>query len=69
MKTQNIIPASIEMRAMKFISKGVDVIEAVKMAIEEEMNFLGSLYDGGFLSERGKKVNDIMMPIVYEKLK
>lgn len=67
MKTQNILPETIEMRAMNHINKGVEIIEAVKLAIEEELNFLASLYDGGFVSERGNKVTEIMSNRIWKK--
>lgn len=64
----NILPATIEMRAIKFISKGFQVIEAVKMAIEEEHNMICSLItDAGFPSEKGKKVTEIMSSRIWRK--
>lgn len=65
---KNPISETIEMRAIAHINKGVDVIEAVKLAIEEENDMICSLYESGFLSERGKRVADIMRPLVRKQI-
>jgi len=36
----NLLPASIELRALKFMETGKDAIEAVQLAIEEENNMI-----------------------------
>lgn len=37
---QQLLPITIEMRALAHMEKGVEVIEAVKLAFEEEENML-----------------------------
>ncbi len=37
---ENLLPASIELRALKFMESGKDAIEAVQLAIEEENNMI-----------------------------
>lgn len=39
-KTDQLLPASIEMRALAYMAKGVEAIEAVKLAFEDEENTL-----------------------------
>lgn len=59
--TTNILPASIEFRAIELILKGTDPIEAVKQALIDETNMIGSLINSNSkLSERGKIASDYL---------
>lgn len=55
----NLLPTSIEQRALRMIANGMDILEAVKEAIKEENRMIDSLIGGsGFLSERGQIANE-----------
>ena len=68
--TENILPASIEFRALNFMSQGMDAIEAVKQALIEETNFIGSLINSSSkLTSRGQIAADYTFNRVCRKLK
>lgn len=69
MTTTNLLPASIELRAMKMIENGMDILEAVKAAILEENRMIDScLADGGFLSAKGKVANEYTANKFYNRV-
>jgi len=55
---KNLITPSIEKRALELIANGMDVLEAVKTALIDETNILGSLIDGQNFTEKGKVARD-----------
>lgn len=55
----NLLPASIEYRAIELMKNGFEPLEAVKRAIEIENSMIESLIgDGGFLTKKGKVANE-----------
>jgi hypothetical protein len=59
MKT--LLTPSIEKRATELMLSGVEVMEAIKTALIEESNMIGSLItSGNRLTERGKIARDEM---------
>lgn len=56
---ENLLSPSVELRALELINKGVDVVEAVKQALINETNMIGSLINSNSrLSERGKVASE-----------
>jgi len=53
-----LLPKSIEMRALAYMGKGVDTMEAVKLAFEEEENMLWLIAKGVDMNT-GRMRNDI----------
>ena len=52
---KNLLSPSIEKRATELMLSGVEVMEAVKQALIEETNMIGSLItSGNQLTERGQ---------------
>lgn len=72
MNTPQLLPLTIEMRAMAQLEKGVEPIEAIKLAFEEEENFLWLLMDvdmqRGTPTKVGEEVKSALCEIVYNKL-
>lgn len=66
MTSLNISEKALD-RATDLTISGMDAIEAMKQALLEEMNFLGSLCDGSRLSRRGQVAADYLAPRVYDK--
>lgn len=68
-----MLPESITMRALAHMENGLEPIEAVKMAIEEENNLiwlcLGVDMKTGFKSDVSKEVIDIMSQRVYDRIR
>jgi hypothetical protein len=55
----NLLPASIEQRAIELIQNGFEPLEAVKRAIENENRMIDSLFGGSnYLTHRGKIANE-----------
>jgi hypothetical protein len=58
----NLIPASIEFRAAELMLKGMDPIEAVKQALIDEMNLIGSLVtSSNKVSKRGRIASEYLL--------
>ena len=56
---KNLITPSIEKRALELIANGMDILEAVKTALIDETNMIGSLLDGSSrLTEKGEIAKD-----------
>lgn len=63
-----MLPESIVIRAEKYILEGMDVTKAIELAFDEEQAMICSLLNGyGYLSNKGKKVSDIIRKEVYNK--
>lgn len=68
MKTQ-LIPESIEHRAIELYNTGMysDIISAVKQAIVDEQNLIGSLLTSSSkLTSRGKIASDHLFNKIYK---
>jgi len=66
---KNLLPTSIEKRALDLIATGTDIIEAIKQALIEEQNMIGSLLDGSSnLTSRGEIARDEMFERYMEAL-
>lgn len=56
---KNLLTPSIEKRASELMLTGMDAIEAVKTALIDEMNMIGSLIEGSHtFTERGLIARD-----------
>lgn len=70
----NLLPASIEMRALKFMEQGNDPIESVRLAIEEENNTIWLCMGvdnktGRFRGDIKDSITDELCTRVYNRLK
>jgi hypothetical protein len=65
---QDLLPKSITERALNFMAQGQEPIEAVKLAFQEEENFIASMLSGSFLSKKGHSVAAILSKSVYDKI-
>lgn len=71
---KNLLPASIEMRALKFMEQGNDPIESVRLAIEEENNTIWmalgvDMKTGNTCKGIAKEIKDELCARVYNRLK
>lgn len=71
---ENLLPASIEMRALKFMEQGNDPIEAVRLAIEEENNTIWlalgvDMKSGRARKDIAKEITNQLCARVYNRLK
>lgn len=58
----NFITPSIELRATELMLKGMEPIEAVKQALVDEMNLIGSLMtSSNKVSKRGRITSDYLL--------
>lgn len=69
----NLLPASIEMRALKFMEQGNDPIESVRLAIEEENNTIWmalgvDMKTGNTCKGIAKEIKDELCTRVYNRL-
>lgn len=64
----NILPASIELRAIELMKNGYEPLEAVKQAIINENNMISSCLNGSFLSEKGKVARDYIADRMYNTI-
>lgn len=55
-----MLSESVTKRALELIENGFDIIDAVKQAIIDDTNFIGTLLKGSELSERGKIANNYL---------
>ena len=62
-KMTNLLSKSIEERAIILIQNGVEVLEAVKLAIIEENKFISEMLDQ--TTERSKKAKNTICKNVY----
>lgn len=60
---ENLLSKSIEERAINLIVNGVEPLEAVKIAIEEEQKLISELLEQ--TTERSKKAKDTICKNVY----
>lgn len=73
--SQQLLPKSIEMRALIHMENGVDAIEAVKLAFEEENNTLTlvglgvDFKSGRYMPEVKERVAKIMCEQVYNRIR
>lgn len=66
--TEIMLSESITFRALELIKSGFEPIQAVKQALIDETNFLGTLVNGSHLSERGKIASEHLRTKIYDKL-
>jgi hypothetical protein len=63
-----MLPESIVIRAEKHILEGMDVTKAIELAFDEENTMICSLLNSvGYLSDKGKKVADVIRKDIYNK--
>lgn len=69
-----LLPKTIEMRALAHMEKGVEPIEAVKLAFEEENNTLWlaaygvDMKTGSMMTDVRDKVQGIICKSVYDRI-
>lgn len=58
---KNLLTPSIEKRATELMLSGIEVMDAVKQALIEETNMIGSLItSSNRLTERGRIASDVL---------
>jgi hypothetical protein len=67
-QTESPLPASIEMRALAHMAKGVEAIEAVKLAFQEEENTIW-LAAHGVDMETGRMRTDVQKELMQQMSK
>lgn len=63
-----MLPESIVMRAEAHILKGVDAMEAIKLAFEEEEKMIVSMLSGSYLNKKGQQVAEVLSRAVYNRI-
>ena len=67
--TDNILPKSIQERAIQNVISGMEPEEAIKKAFEQEEEFIYSLLGPcGNLSKIGNQVAEVICKDVYQRL-
>ena len=49
-----MLSESVTKRALELVSEGMEIMQAIKQAIIDDTNFIGTLLKGSQLSERGQ---------------